>query len=87
MCLGKVPSGTALKQVASGAPGPTDGDDQEANVTEPVRSLVGQLLHEEPQDGAEVTLVTCHRHLHRGRCLCVAVTATEKEDGFNLWET
>ena len=53
----------------------TYGDHQEANVTEPVRCLVGQLLHEEPQDGAEVTLVACHCHLHRRRGLCVAVAA------------
>lgn len=53
----------------------TDGDHQEADVAEPVGGLVGQLLHEEPQDGAEVALVAGHRHLYRGRHLSVAVTA------------
>ncbi len=71
--------------------GLTYGDHQEAYVTEPVRCLVGQLLHKEPQDGAEVTLVACHRHLHRRRCLCVAVTAAGimifiRRGGMSNWE-
>lgn len=55
-------------------------DHQEAYVTQPVRCLVGQLLHKEPQNGAEVALITCHRHLHCWGGLCVAVTAA----GFNI---
>lgn len=55
--------------------GLTYGDHQEADVTEPVRCFVGQLLHKKPQDGAEVTLVTRHCHLHRWWCLCIAVAA------------
>lgn len=57
--------------------GLTYRDHQEAYVTEPVGCLVSELLHKEPKDGAEVTLVTCHRHLHCGWCLCIAVTAAK----------
>lgn len=53
----------------------TDGDHQETDVAEPIGGLVGQLLHEEPQDGAQVTLVAGHRHLYCRRRLSVAVTA------------
>lgn len=55
-------------------------DQQEAYVTQPVRRLIGQLLHKEPQDGAEVALITCYRHLHCWGSLCVAVTAA----GWNI---
>lgn len=63
----------------------TDRDHQEAYVTEPVRGLVGQLLHKEPQDGAEVTLIACHRNLHCRRCLCIAVTAARIRKGGRGW--
>jgi hypothetical protein len=53
----------------------TQWDDEEAHVAEPVRCLVRQLLHEEPQDGAEVMLRSRHCDLHRGRWLRIAVAA------------
>lgn len=59
-----------------GAPGaPTQRDDQEAHVAQPVGGLVGQLLHEQPQHGAEIVLRTGHRDLHGRRRLRVAVAA------------
>lgn len=59
-----------------GAPGaPTQRDDQEAHVAQPVGGLVGQLLHEQPQHGAEVVLRAGHRDLHGRRRLRVAVAA------------
>lgn len=50
-------------------------DYQEAYVSKPVGRLVGQLFHKEPQNGAEVALITCHRHFHCWGRLCIAVTA------------
>lgn len=50
-------------------------DHQEAYVSKPVGRLVGQLFHKEPQNSAEVALITCHRHFHRWGRLCIAVTA------------
>lgn len=62
----------------------TDRDDQEADIAEPIRRLVGQLLHEAPEDGAEVTLVPGHRHFDGGGCLGVAVTASQRSGGKNI---
>lgn len=53
----------------------TQWDDEEAHVAQPVRCLVRQLLHEEPQDGAEVMLCPRHSDLHRGWWLRIAVAA------------
>lgn len=53
----------------------TQWDDEEAHVAKPVRRLVRQLLHEEPQDGAEVMLCSRHSDLHRGWWLRIAVAA------------
>lgn len=53
----------------------TDRDDQEADVAEPIRSLVGQLLHKEAQHCAEVALVSCYGNLDGGRRLGIAVAA------------
>lgn len=53
----------------------TQWDDEEAHVAEPVGCLVRQLLHEEPQDGAEVMLCSRHSDLHRGWWLRIAVAA------------
>lgn len=54
---------------------------QETKVVEPVGCLAGQLLHEEPEDHAQVALVPCHDHLHRGRHVGVTVTAARGRDG------
>lgn len=54
----------------------TQWDDEEAHVAQPVGCLVRQLLHEEPQDGAEVMLCSGHSDLHRGWWLRIAVTAS-----------
>lgn len=56
----------------------TNRNDQEADVAQPVRCLVGKLLHEAPEHSAQVTLVSRHSHLNGGRCLCIAVTAEER---------
>lgn len=53
----------------------TQWHQQEPQVVEPVGGLAGQLLHEEAEDHAQVALVPCHNHLHRGRHVGVAVTA------------
>lgn len=54
---------------------PTNGEDEEADVVQPIGRLAGQLLYKAAEDGAEVALVSAHRHLHRGRRLGVTVTA------------
>lgn len=54
---------------------PTQRDDEEPHVAQPVGGLVGQLVHEEPEDGAEVVLGSSHRHLDGNGRLGVAVAA------------
>ena len=53
----------------------TNRDDEKADIVQPIRRLAGQMLYEAAQDGAEVALVSAHRHLHRGRSQGVTVTA------------
>ncbi len=57
------------------AHGLTDGDDEEADVAQPIRRLIGQLLYEEAQHCTEIALIARHCHLHRGRSQSVTVTA------------
>lgn len=58
----------------------TDGEDEEADVVQPIGRLAGELLHKAAEDGAEVALISTHRHLHRGRRLRVTVTAARHSD-------
>lgn len=53
----------------------TNRDDEEADVAQPIGRLAGQLFDEAAEDGAKVSLVSAHRHLHGGRSLGVTVTA------------
>lgn len=53
----------------------TNREDEEADVAQPIRRLAGKLLYKAAEDGAEVALISAHRHLHGGRSLGVTVTA------------
>lgn len=53
----------------------TDGEDEETDVAQPIRRFAGQLLYEAAEDGAQVALISNHRHLYGGRRLGVTVTA------------
>lgn len=72
--------GTRVARAESRAP-LTQRDDEEAHVAQPVGGLVGQLLHEEPQNGAEVMLRSRHGDLHGGRGLGIAVAAAVPQAG------
>lgn len=53
----------------------TNRKDEKADVVQPIRRLAGQLLYKAAEDGAEVALISAHRHLQGGRRLGVTVTA------------
>ncbi len=57
----------------------TQRHDQEAEVIEPIRRLVGQLSDEELQHWSQITLTADHRHLHRPRHGRVTVTAAHTD--------
>ena len=58
---------------------PTNREDQEADVAQPIRGLAGKLLHKAAEDGAQVALVSAHRHLHSGWGLGVTVAAGDTQ--------
>ena len=60
----------------------TEGNDEKAHVAQPVGGLVRQLVHEEPQHGAEVVLRARHRDLHGRRRLRIAVAAAGRGQSF-----
>lgn len=53
----------------------TERDDEKADVAQPIGRLIGQLIHEESQNSAEVTLIARHGHLNGGRSLSITITA------------
>lgn len=60
----------------------TNREDEKADVVQPIRCLAGQLLYKAAEDGAEVALISTHRHLHSGRRLGVTVTARKHRSHF-----
>lgn len=68
------------KQTRAG-PSPTEWDDKEPHVAEPVWGLWGEVVYEQPQNRVEVVLRSGHHDLYGNGRLGVTVAAATENKG------